>query len=107
MGKEGEAGKKKGGKRASKKTRLEQFASGSGGGSGPVVGGNEAISEETVRRYLKRRPMATTDLLKKFRSKRVGIQNAQLVQLLANILKKINPHKQKTKGVTYLSLKEN
>ena len=36
-------------------------------GSAPVAGGNEAISEETVRRYLKRRPMTTTDLLKKFR----------------------------------------
>jgi hypothetical protein len=40
------------------------------------------------------------------RSKKTGLQNAQLVQLLAHILKKINPHKQKVKGVTYLSLKE-
>ncbi|XP_023343999.1 general transcription factor IIF subunit 1 [Eurytemora carolleeae] len=90
---------------ASKKSRLEQFGSNAGGSSS--VSGNETISEESVRRYLKRRPMTTTDLLKKFRSKRTGIQNAQLVQLLANILKKINPHKQKVKGVTYLSLKEN
>jgi len=90
----------------SKKSRLEQF--GTNPGSGPSgVSNNDAISEEAVRRYLKRRPMTTTDLLKKFRSKRTGIQNAQLVQLLAHILKKINPHKQKTKGVTYLSLKEN
>jgi len=88
---------------AGKKSRLDQF--GSAGGSGSSTG-NEAISEDAVRRYLKRRPMTTTDLLKKFRSKKTGIQNAQLVQLLANILKKINPHKQKTKGVTYLSLKE-
>ena len=29
------------------------------------------------------------------RSKKTGIQNAQLIQLLANILKKINPHKHK------------
>merc|ERR1712098_356914 len=86
-----------------KKSRLEQF--GSAGQSGNVAG-NETISEEAVRRYLKRRPMTTTDLLKKFRSKKTGIQNAQLVQLLANILKKINPHKHKVKGVTYLSLKE-
>merc|ERR1712106_1143236 len=88
---------------AGKKSRLEQF--GSAGSSGASTG-NEAISEEAVRRYLKRRPMTTTDLLKKFRSKKTGILNAQLVQLLANILKKINPHKQKVKGVTYLSLKE-
>merc|ERR1719483_1904838 len=87
-----------------KKSRLEQF--GSAGGSGSAAPGTEAITEEAVRRYLKRRPMTTTDLLKKFRSKKTGILNAQLVQLLANILKKINPHKQKVKGVTYLSLKE-
>merc|ERR1719430_984651 len=85
-----------------KKSRLEQF----GAAAPAAMQGNEAISEEAVRRYLKRRPMTTTDLLKKFRSKKTGIQNAQLVQLLANILKKINPHKQKVKGVTYLSLKE-
>merc|ERR1719228_3254642 len=85
-----------------KKSRLEQFGNADPG----AMQGNEAISEEAVRRYLKRRPMTTTDLLKKFRSKKTGIQNAQLVQLLANILKKINPHKHKVKGVTYLSLKE-
>merc|ERR1711915_1118512 len=88
---------------AAKKSRLEQFASAGSSGS---IAGNEAISEESVRRYLKRRPMTTTDLLKKFRSRKTGILNAQLVHLLANILKKINPHKQKVKGVTYLSLKE-
>merc|ERR1712173_155037 len=87
-----------------KKSRLEQFG-GSAGSSGSIAG-TEAITEEAVRRYLKRRPMTTTDLLKKFRSKKTGIMNAQLVQLLANILKKINPHKHKVKGVTYLSLKE-
>lgn len=90
---------------SAKKSRLDQFGSSSGGSS--AVSGNEAISEEAVRRYLKRRPMTTIDLLKKFRSKKTGLQNAQLVQLLAHILKKINPHKQKVKGVTYLSLKEN
>lgn len=89
---------------SAKKSRLETFGSSAGGGAS--VSGNEAISEEDVRRYLNRRPMTTIDLLKKFRSKRTGLENAQLVQLLANILKKINPHKQKVKGVTYLSLKE-
>jgi len=88
-----------------KKSRLEQFGGSSAGSSGSIAG-TESITEEAVRRYLKRRPMTTTDLLKKFRSKKTGIMNAQLVQLLANILKKINPHKQKVKGVTYLSLKE-
>ena len=45
-------------------TKYKLFAN---AGTAPVAGGNEAISEETVRRYLKRRPMTTTDLLKKFR----------------------------------------
>merc|ERR1719419_1948770 len=54
---------------AAKKSRLEQFASAGSSGS---IAGNEAISEESVRRYLKRRPMTTTDLLKKFRSKKNG-----------------------------------
>lgn len=82
-----------------KKSRLEQF----GAAAPAAMQGNEAISEEAVRRwlivlilvlaqcvkaiscswcvprYLKRRPMTTTDLLKKFRSKKTGIQNAQLV----------------------------
>lgn len=89
---------------SSKKSRLDQFGSSSGAPMSSAV--NEAISEEAVRKYLTRRPMTTTDLLKKFRSKKTGIQNAQLVQLLAQILKKINPHKQKIKGTTYLSLKE-
>merc|ERR1712025_791799 len=48
-----------------KKSRLEQFG-GSSAGSGSIAG-TEAITEEAVRRYLKRRPMTTTDLLKKFR----------------------------------------
>merc|ERR1712055_633282 len=74
-----------------KKSRLEQFGGSSAGSSGSIAG-TEAITDEAVRRYPKRRPMTTTDLLKKFRSKKTGIMNAQLVQLLANILKKITPH---------------
>merc|ERR1712083_195912 len=92
------------GESAAKKSRLEQFGS-SGASSSSAVFGD--ISEEDVRRYLKRRPMTTTDLLKKFKSKKQGLKNNnELVQHLANILKKINPHKQKSKGTVYLSLKE-
>ena len=88
---------------AAKKSRLEQF--GSSGSSSSAAFGD--ITEEDVRRYLKRRPMTTTDLLKKFKSKKQGLKNNnELVQHLANILKKINPHKQKSKGTVYLSLKE-
>jgi len=91
------------GESAAKKSRLEQF--GSSGSSASTAFGD--ITEEDVRRYLKRRPMTTTDLLKKFKSKKQGLKNNnELVQHLANILKKINPHKQKSKGTVYLSLKE-
>ena len=47
--------------------RLEKYEIFAGGGS-TSVSNNDAISEDTVRRYLRRRPMTTTDLLKKFRS---------------------------------------
>lgn len=89
---------------ASKKSKFEQFSSTPSQSSTPS-GSSDTVSEETVIRYLKRRPMTTTDLVKKFRTKKTGINNAQLVPLLSSILKKINPHKQKVKGVTYLSLK--
>jgi len=91
------------GESSAKKSRLEQFGS-SGSGASSAFGD---ITEEDVRRYLKRRPMTTTDLLKKFKSKKQNLKNNnELVQHLANILKKINPHKQKSKGTVYLSLKE-
>merc|ERR1719278_563872 len=89
------------GESSAKKSRLEQFGA-SGSSSSSAFGD---ISEEDVRRYLKRRPMTTTDLLKKFKSK-TKKNNNELVQHLANILKKVNPHKQKSKGTVYLSLKE-
>merc|ERR1712105_343902 len=43
---------------SNKKSRLDQFGSSS---SAMTTTGNEAISEEAVRRYLNRRPMTTTD----------------------------------------------
>merc|ERR1712079_412898 len=85
-----------------KKSRLEQFGS-SGATSSSAFGD---ITEEAVRRYLKRRPMTTTDLLKKFKSKKSGANSQELVKHLADLLKKINPQKQKTQGTVYLSLKE-
>ena len=91
------------GESAAKKSRLEQFGSSSASSASSVFGD---ITEEAVRRYLKRRPMTTTDLLKKFKAKKSGANSNELVQHLANILKKINPHKQKSQGTVYLSLKD-
>merc|ERR1719278_1204762 len=59
------------GELSAKKSRLEQF--GSSGSSASSAFGD--ITEEDVRRYLKRRPMTTIDLLKKFKSKKQGLKN--------------------------------
>ena len=75
--------------------------------SGGATTGVESSFEEDVRRYLARKPMTTTEILKKIKSKRTGIQKDELMPLLVSALKRINPHKHKVKGVMYLSLKPN
>lgn len=61
--------------------------------------------EESVRRYLLRKPMTTTELLQKLKSKKTGLSSEQLVNMIAQILKRVNPVKQTIKGKMYLSLK--
>merc|ERR1712141_934748 len=73
--------------------------------SQPVSGSLEASFEEDVRRYLARKPMTTTEILRKITSKKTGLSKEALMPLLVNVLKRINPHKQKVKGTMYLSLK--
>ena len=67
----------------------------------------ESSLEEDVKRYLARKPMTTTDILRKIKSKRPGMTKDELLPLLVSALKRINPHKQKVKGVMYISLKPN
>lgn len=62
-------------------------------------------TEEAVRRYLIRKPMTTTELLKKIQSKKTGVSSDELVEMMTAILKKINPSKQRVQGKMYLSLK--
>lgn len=62
-------------------------------------------TEEAVRRYLMRKPMTTTELLKKIQSKKTGVSRDELVDMMTQILKKINPSKQMVQGKMYLSLK--
>jgi len=92
---------------SAKKGRMDPFPQGAGQpqSSGAVPNGVESSFEEDVRRYLARKPMTTTEILKKIKSKRTGIQKDELMPLLVSALKRINPHKQKVKGVMYLSLK--
>lgn len=67
--------------------------------------GDEDITEESVRRYLMRKPMTLTELLKKLRCKRSSLDKNALGQKIAFILKKINPERQKIKDKLYLSVR--
>ncbi|XP_057330621.1 general transcription factor IIF subunit 1 [Microplitis mediator] len=71
----------------------------------PLPGSSEGITEDAVRRYLMRKPMTTTELLQKFKSKKTGLTSDQLVNVMTQILKKINPTKQTIKSKMYLSIK--
>ncbi|XP_019698941.1 general transcription factor IIF subunit 1 [Harpegnathos saltator] len=71
-----------------------------------IPGASESgITEDAVRRYLMRKPMTTTELLQKFKSKKTGLTSEQLVNIMTQILKKINPTKQTIKNKMYLSIK--
>ena len=62
--------------------------------------------EEAIRRYLTRKPMTAKELIKKFtKSKSINMSREHLVHTIAEILKKLNPEKQKIKEELYLSLK--
>ncbi|XP_076042736.1 transcription factor IIFalpha isoform X2 [Oratosquilla oratoria] len=81
-----------------KKPRVDKSISSSGGN-------DSGVTEEAIRRYLMRKPMTTTELLQKFKSKKTGLNSEQLVHAIAQILKRINLVKQMVKGKMYLSLK--
>jgi len=92
-----------------KKSRMDPLSTGSSssGGGGVAATSTEAMFEEDVRRYLARKPMTTTEILKKIKSRKTTIPKEELMPLLVSALKRINPHKQKSKGIMYLSLKSN
>ncbi|KAG8232359.1 hypothetical protein J437_LFUL008827, partial [Ladona fulva] len=81
---------------SAKKPRMDGISS---------VYSDSGITEEAVRRYLMRKPMTTTELLQKFKSKKTGLSSEQLVTVMTQILKRINPIKQFIKGKMYLSIK--
>lgn len=62
------------------------------------------ISEEAIRRYLIRKPMTTTELLRKFQKTRTNLSSDQLVNVLTQMLRRINPTKRIIKDKMYLSL---
>ena len=65
---------------------------------------SDGITEDSVRRYLMRKPMTTKELLIKFRN--TGLSKEQRVTQLAQILKKLNPDKKKIQDQLYLSIKK-
>lgn len=62
-----------------------------------------ASIEDSVRRYLMRKPMTTKELLTKFKNKKSS--GEKLLETMTQILKKINPTKQTIQGKLYLSIK--
>ncbi|XP_073973963.1 transcription factor IIFalpha [Rhodnius prolixus] len=85
---------------AAKKSRLDTIQA-------PLLsyGGENGITEEAVRRYLMRKPMTATELLQKFKSRKTGLSSDQLVNVMTQILKKINPVKQTIQNKMYFSIK--
>nr|XP_033780722.1 general transcription factor IIF subunit 1 isoform X2 [Geotrypetes seraphini] len=68
--------------------------------------GDVQLTEEAVRRYLTRKPMTTKDLLKKFQTKKTGLSSEQTVNVLAQILKRLNPERKKISEKMHFFLKE-
>lgn len=59
--------------------------------------------EAAVRCCLKKKPMTATELLIEF--KETGLSTEKLIEIMTQILKKINPIKQTIQGQMYLSIK--
>uniref|UniRef100_A0A8C9VA85 Transcription initiation factor IIF subunit alpha n=1 Tax=Scleropages formosus TaxID=113540 RepID=A0A8C9VA85_SCLFO len=64
------------------------------------------LTEDAVRRYLIRKPMTTKDLLKKFQTKRTGLSSEQTVNVLAQILKRLNPERKNINDKMHFYLTE-
>ncbi|XP_016113310.1 general transcription factor IIF subunit 1-like isoform X3 [Sinocyclocheilus grahami] len=62
-------------------------------GKSTPISSDVLLTEDAVCRYLIRKPMTTKDLLKKFQTKRTGLSSEQIVNVLAQILKRLNPER--------------
>uniref|UniRef100_UPI00358F964E general transcription factor IIF subunit 1 isoform X2 n=1 Tax=Myxine glutinosa TaxID=7769 RepID=UPI00358F964E len=68
--------------------------------------GEVQLTEDAVRRYLSRKPMTTKDLLKKFQTKKTGLSSEQTVNIIAQILKRLNPDRKMINDKMHFFLKE-
>lgn len=67
---------------------------------------NDSITEEEVKRYLLRRPIASKDLVRKFINKKTEMDRNRIVAVLHRIIEGLkNVEKQTVKGKLFLSLK--
>ncbi|VDM42914.1 unnamed protein product, partial [Toxocara canis] len=74
-----------------------ETVSASGSSTQVVPSSSDGLNEETVRRYLRRKPHTTKELLSKIKSKCGDMEKSEIVQKLAAILKRIEPHQFKQK----------
>ncbi len=81
-----------------KKPKVEPSASSS----------NDGLTEETIRKYLRRKPHTTKELLSKIKPRCIGMSKPEIVTQLAAILKRIEPRqfkqKQGKKEVLFFSI---
>uniref|UniRef100_A0A8C8YEZ7 Transcription initiation factor IIF subunit alpha n=1 Tax=Prolemur simus TaxID=1328070 RepID=A0A8C8YEZ7_PROSS len=109
-----EQGKRAGETPAAKRLRLDAAPQSLSGKSTPQPPSGKStpsssdvqVTEDAVRRYLTRKPMTTKDLLKKFQTKKTGLSSEQTVNVLAQILKRLNPERKMINDKMHFSLKE-
>jgi len=64
------------------------------------------ITVDEVKYYLMRKPITATDLAKKFRSKKTGMDKMKVIERLGEIIQKnLNVERKTVQGKTYLSIK--
>uniref|UniRef100_A0A673GNZ1 Transcription initiation factor IIF subunit alpha n=1 Tax=Sinocyclocheilus rhinocerous TaxID=307959 RepID=A0A673GNZ1_9TELE len=99
---------------AAKRLKMEPSPQSSSGKSTPQPASGKStpsasdvlLTEDAVRRYLIRKPMTTKDLLKKFQTKRTGLSSEQTVNVLAQILKRLNPERKNINDKMHFYLTE-
>uniref|UniRef100_A0A671P5H7 Transcription initiation factor IIF subunit alpha n=2 Tax=Sinocyclocheilus anshuiensis TaxID=1608454 RepID=A0A671P5H7_9TELE len=99
---------------AAKRLKMEPSPQSSSGKSTPQPASGKStpsasdvlLTEDAVRRYLIRKPMTTKDLLKKFQTKRTGLSSEQTVNVLAQILKRLNPERKNISDKMHFYLTE-
>lgn len=66
----------------------------------------DEMLEESIKRYLTRRPMTTKEILIKMKSKLPNLSKEQLTTSVASLLKRINPEKKQINDKLHFLLKK-